>query len=165
MPCITPVMYHINTSYLLHTSCHVSRQLPLLHTYHVIYHTSYQRIIPAPHIISCITPIIHHINTSYLPHTYHVKYQTNQLHIISTHHTRSTHHVMYHTNYTSYQRIIPALHIQDSKVPGANTGPTWVLSAPDGLHDDAMNLAIRDAMMMMMMMMMMMVTGTTLSWW
>ena len=32
----------------------------------------------------------------------------------------------------------------DSKVQGANMGPTWVLSAPDGPHDGPMNSAIRD---------------------
>ena len=32
----------------------------------------------------------------------------------------------------------------DSKVHGANMGPTWVLSAPDGPHVSPMNLAIRD---------------------
>ena len=31
----------------------------------------------------------------------------------------------------------------DSKVHGANTGPTWVLSAPDRPHVGPMNLAIR----------------------
>ena len=31
----------------------------------------------------------------------------------------------------------------DSKVHGANIGPTWVLSAPDGPHVRPMNLAIR----------------------
>ena len=31
----------------------------------------------------------------------------------------------------------------DSKVHGANLGPTWVLSAPDGPHVGSMNLAIR----------------------
>ena len=30
----------------------------------------------------------------------------------------------------------------DSKVRGANMGPTWVLSAPDGPHVGPMNLAI-----------------------
>ena len=30
-----------------------------------------------------------------------------------------------------------------SKVHGANMGPTWVLSAPDGPHVGPMNLAIR----------------------
>ena len=30
----------------------------------------------------------------------------------------------------------------DSKVHGANMGPIWVLSAPDGPHDALMNLAI-----------------------
>ena len=32
----------------------------------------------------------------------------------------------------------------DSKVHGANMGPTWVLSAPDGPHVSPMNLAIRE---------------------
>ena len=31
----------------------------------------------------------------------------------------------------------------DSKVHGANMGPTWVLSAPDGPHVGLMNIAIR----------------------
>ena len=34
--------------------------------------------------------------------------------------------------------------IPDSKVHGANMGPTWVLPAPDGPHVGPMNLAIRD---------------------
>ena len=34
--------------------------------------------------------------------------------------------------------------IPDSKVHGANMGPTWDLSAPDGPHVGPMNLAIRD---------------------
>ena len=34
--------------------------------------------------------------------------------------------------------------IPDSKVHGANMGPIWVLSAPDGPHVGLMNLAIRD---------------------
>ena len=34
--------------------------------------------------------------------------------------------------------------IPDSNVHGANMGPTWVLSAPDGPHVGPMNLAIRD---------------------
>ena len=32
----------------------------------------------------------------------------------------------------------------DSKVHGANMGPTWVLSAPDGPHVGPMNLALRE---------------------
>ena len=32
---------------------------------------------------------------------------------------------------------------QDSKVHGANMGPNWVLSAPDGPHVGPMNFAIR----------------------
>ena len=32
----------------------------------------------------------------------------------------------------------------DSKVPGANMGPIWVLSAPDGPHVGPRNLAIRE---------------------
>ena len=33
--------------------------------------------------------------------------------------------------------------VPDSKLHGANLGPTWVLSAPDGPHDGPMNLALR----------------------
>ena len=36
--------------------------------------------------------------------------------------------------------------IPDSQVHGANVGPTWVLSAPDGPHVGPMNLAIRNAL-------------------
>ena len=36
----------------------------------------------------------------------------------------------------------------DSKVHGANMGPTWVLSAPDGPHVGPMNLAIRVALLL-----------------
>ena len=32
----------------------------------------------------------------------------------------------------------------DSKIHGADLGPTWVLSAPDGPHVGPMSLAIRD---------------------
>ena len=34
--------------------------------------------------------------------------------------------------------------IPDSKVHGANMGPTWVLSAPDGPHVGPMNISIWD---------------------
>ena len=40
--------------------------------------------------------------------------------------------------------LIPDSYIPDSKVHGANMGPTWVLSAPDGPHVGPMNLDIRD---------------------
>ena len=33
--------------------------------------------------------------------------------------------------------------VPNNKVHGANVGPIWVLSAPDGPHDGPMNLAIR----------------------
>ena len=35
--------------------------------------------------------------------------------------------------------------VPDSKVHGANMGPTWVLSVPDGPHVGPMNLATRVA--------------------
>ena len=38
------------------------------------------------------------------------------------------------------------LDIPDSKVHGANRGPTWVLLNPDGPHVGPMNLAIRDGL-------------------
>ena len=34
----------------------------------------------------------------------------------------------------------------DNNVRGANMGPTWLLSAPDGSHIGPMNLAIRDTL-------------------
>ena len=34
--------------------------------------------------------------------------------------------------------------VPDNKFHGANMGPTWVLSAPDGPHVGPMNLAIRE---------------------
>ena len=37
--------------------------------------------------------------------------------------------------------------IPDNKDHGANMGPTWVLSAPDGPHVGPMNLAIRDGLL------------------
>ena len=38
---------------------------------------------------------------------------------------------------------VPTVDCPDSKVHGANMGPTWVLSAPDGPHVGSMDLAIR----------------------
>ena len=38
---------------------------------------------------------------------------------------------------------IQILEYQDSKAHGANMGPTWALSAPDGPHAGPMNLAFR----------------------
>ena len=39
--------------------------------------------------------------------------------------------------------VISLLRFSDSKVHGANMGPIWVLSAPDGPHVDPINIAIR----------------------
>ena len=41
-------------------------------------------------------------------------------------------------------KILSTKNAPDSKVHGANMGPTWVLSAPDGPHVGPMNLATRD---------------------
>ena len=52
------------------------------------------------------------------------------------------------TSYSTYilfnANIFTLINFPDSKVHGANMGPTWVLSAPDGPHVGTMNLAIRD---------------------
>ena len=41
-------------------------------------------------------------------------------------------------------RYLPTLHISpDYNVHGANMGPTWILSTPDGPHVGPMNFAIR----------------------
>ena len=45
--------------------------------------------------------------------------------------------------YHSYNMINSFKTYLDSKVHGANMGPTWVLLAPDGPHIGPMNLAIR----------------------
>ena len=42
-----------------------------------------------------------------------------------------------------YQCLSWSWRFPDSKIHGANMGPTWVLSAPDGPHVGPMNLAIR----------------------
>ena len=47
------------------------------------------------------------------------------------------------TAYT-FHSIHPGSNIPDSQVHGANMGPTWVLSAPDGPHVGPMYLAIRN---------------------
>ena len=43
--------------------------------------------------------------------------------------------------YDNFSR--PVCNVSDSKVHGANMGPIWVLSAPDGPHVGLMNPAIR----------------------
>ena len=52
-----------------------------------------------------------------------------------------------HKQYNSYETCDITAHIvsnsPDSKVHWANTGSTWVLSAPDGAHVGPMNLSIR----------------------
>ena len=46
--------------------------------------------------------------------------------------------------YATGVELVLVTHIfPDSKVHGANMGPTWVLSAPDGPHFGPMDLAIR----------------------
>ena len=48
--------------------------------------------------------------------------------------------------FVSYDILFHINNTPDSKVHGANAGPTWVLSAPDGPHIGPVNLAIRDIM-------------------
>ena len=43
-----------------------------------------------------------------------------------------------------FDDVIMTYIIPDSNVHGANVGPTWVPSAPDGPHVGSMNLVIRD---------------------
>ena len=47
--------------------------------------------------------------------------------------------------YLSYPKTF--IYNPDSKVHGANMGPTWVLLAPDGPHVGPMNLAMREIKM------------------
>ena len=46
-------------------------------------------------------------------------------------------------NHDNFQFSVNGESLPDSKVHGANMGPIWVLSAPDGPHVGPMNLAIR----------------------
>ena len=45
---------------------------------------------------------------------------------------------------SAWQGLIQQQTIPDSKVHGANMGPTWVLSYPGGPHVGPMNLVIWD---------------------
>ena len=50
----------------------------------------------------------------------------------------------FHLKLLSVATLLSLVHgrgVPDSKVHGANMGPTWVLSAPDGPHVGPMNLA------------------------
>ena len=51
--------------------------------------------------------------------------------------------IVYSTVYTIWRNY---LSYPDSKIHGANMGPTWVLSAPGGPHVGPFNLAIRVAL-------------------
>ena len=57
------------------------------------------------------------------------------------------HLICWRVNYFLANRTSAYCHVSnnpDSKFHGANMGPTWVLSAPDGPHVGPMNLAIRE---------------------
>ena len=45
-------------------------------------------------------------------------------------------------NWKSTLQLSAKQYLPDSKVHGANMGPTWVMSAPDGPHVGLINLAI-----------------------
>ena len=47
-------------------------------------------------------------------------------------------------NYVLYYQLNFTFQYPDSKVHGANMGPTWIQSAQAGPHVGPMNLAIRD---------------------
>ena len=66
-----------------------------------------------------------------------------QIWIISVNPTNYLYNIL--SNVTAYKGLDNDRdeHYPDSKVHGANMGPTWVLSAPDGPHVGPMNLAIR----------------------
>ena len=72
--------------------------------------------------------------------------QYTEGHIISLYQFMKRKH---HKNIITFRAMYTSLcflksnHNPDSKVHGANMGPTWVLSAPDGPHVGPMNLAIR----------------------
>ena len=90
---------------------------------------------PLPPVIIIIIIII---IITIIIHSYHNHY-TQELYQTSAH---------WLTFYNSALRIsIPCpVNITDSKVHGANMGPTWVLSAPGGPPVGSINLAVRDGM-------------------
>ena len=53
--------------------------------------------------------------------------------------------IPYQEYFKKHPCVYDLQNIPDSKVHGANMGPNWVLSAPDGPHVGPMNLAIGDA--------------------
>ena len=61
-------------------------------------------------------------------------------------------HISISISYTKILKILmngPGMgNIPDSKVHGANMGPSWVLSNQDGPHVGPMNLAIRDVIVL-----------------
>ena len=59
--------------------------------------------------------------------------------------TLTSHGCQSFSNHGQLDRLSHSLFNPDSKVHGANMGPTWVLSAPDGPHVGPMNLAIKEA--------------------
>ena len=56
-----------------------------------------------------------------------------------------------HLGHRSYRYDNPQCYYPDSKVHGANMGPTWVLSAPDGPPVGPLSFAIRVVMVGIMM--------------
>ena len=79
-------------------------------------------------------PLLRHCNVTPFPWRYHMDkewWQTCIWHII---------HILCHYVLSLLDNSVNP----DSKVHGANMGPTWVLSAPDGLHVGPANLAIRE---------------------
>ena len=66
--------------------------------------------------------------------------ESNQLHL----HWCSFDYCVHYSVYLAYPAAVAIRSIRpDSEVHGANTGPTWVLSAPDGAHVGPTNLAVR----------------------
>ena len=70
---------------------------------------------------------------NYCLHLYHLI--TREVNLLDLSKTQQS------SNCQCFQRNVQ--YYPDSKVHGANMGPTWVLSAPDGPHVGPMNLAIR----------------------
>ena len=70
------------------------------------------------------------------------------LFMITKTHPMMTHKELYNSAALSPQQFnFLQIRNPDSKVHGANMGPTWVLSDPDGPHGCPMNLAIRGSIL------------------
>ena len=85
-----------------------------------------------------LLPVLISTNFSKLGDQYYMNIITNVWHFLPLNPSLTSKACRHHR-----RRDLVSCMYPDSKAHGANMGPTWVLSAPDGPHVGPMNLAIR----------------------